>query len=150
MLLHIKIKRASLKWSHDRRWVMAADLGQRVSWMLWQAGVWKVTYYSSEYEFSGRPTILSQRNKMKPLKNAVLKVRGVNSGLTKRAIGIVLFLLKPCEKITFKGIFHICTELSLFLGPIQWCEDTAAKGSNIRKPSSAAMWCQCDKMIISS
>lgn len=34
-----------------------------------------------------------QLNKMKPLQNAVLKGRGVNSGHSKKAIGIVLFLL---------------------------------------------------------
>lgn len=101
-----------------------------------EAGVCKVTHYSSEYDLSGRPTTQTQQNKMKPLKSPVLKVRGLNSGHMKRDIGIVLFLLQPCEENTFKGIIHICTESS---APSNGVKSTAAKRSYIRKPSSAAM-----------
>lgn len=158
-------KEGQFEMKPRRRWAMAADLGQRASWMLWryavEAGVCKVPHYrgSSEYEVSGRPTLLPQRNKMKPLKNLTLVAV---QGLYRRPLKEVLIRVTQRELLE---LFYFCyipvekrhlKEYSIYLlnylfssAPSNGVKSTAAKGSYIRKLSSAAMWCQCDKMMIS-
>lgn len=122
---------------------MAADLGQRASWMLWryavEAGVCTVAHYrgSSEYDLSGRPTRPPQQNEIQLLK--ILSLAPVQRLLKEVLITVtqreLLELFYFCYNLVEKR--HL-KEYSIYLlnylfssAPSNGVKSTAAKGREI-------------------